>query len=212
MSIHLGDCLQGRGNVIRIKKHIITLLFLYPGLLISRDFSQNIKMPELVPLTINGMQVSGSFNFLTPLDDAFLAVEMGLYSVKNDFSLALSFAFRPSPRKIRVKRSNRFYYQFNEERYIATILAGKLIHLNSHFWGELTGGAGLQFGKYQGTSLAVEQKNEIQPIAGLNLLYRRDKFHVKLGYQYLALPNSGDHHIFIGLGANVQKYKWGGDS
>lgn len=154
-------------------------------------------------LTILDRTLIFEFNSITNFDDNFFTIQPGLFSEKINLSYSLLFGMRPKGRITRVKRSDHFYYQFKEDRYVLGAALEKRMQIKDRIWAGFNTGFSSSFGSYQGASLPVHAQWQIQPLLGTSLIYRWENTLIRVGYQYLNIPDSGNHNLLLGVTFNT---------
>ena len=137
------------------------------------------------------------FSVVTPFDDFLLSVTADALPMNQDFSYCGFFTMRPFAKKFRVPARDNVYFQFREHRFILGGTLRKSYVLGHKFQGTVSGGAGYSFGDYKGTSR--KPPKEWIPILGLSLLVPFDDSYIRMGYKYMQLPGSGNHHLELGF-------------
>lgn len=132
--------------------------------------------------------------------DLFVGMSGGLRLLRNHPLYAtLLFSVRPHKMTRFVERSTNSYYQFKEERYVLGIGLDESIWITELFGLFLFGGGGHTSGNFAGADYESEGGYLLTGGGGLFVDFWRGHVTLRLGYQYIRIPDVPSHRGYMAL-------------
>jgi hypothetical protein len=155
------------------------------------------KEPEKIK-TVPLMLISFDVNMNTR--DFFLGASGGLRLFRNHPLYAtLFFSARPYKMTRFVERSTNSYYQLKESRYALGIGLDESIWITELFGLFLFGGGGYTSGDFAGAAYESESEYLLTGGGGLFVDFWRGHATLRLGYQYIRIPDVPSHRAYMAL-------------
>lgn len=131
-------------------------------------------------------------------NDVFLGLSTGYNFKEIDLTFNVLFHGRPYGKKIRIKKSNNYYYQFIEHRYIMGISIDKLFSISENIYISISPGYGFSFGDYSGSK--QNPKTKSIPFASIGIQQNQNTINFEIGYQYVPVPNTVNNYLYLSIG------------
>ena len=138
------------------------------------------------------LSIGTSFN----IDDILLDSEIGLRFIEKNWAAYGLFFFRPYEKKVRVKQSDNYYYQYRAKQFGFGFTAERQFNI-ANFDLFIALGPVHRFGLFRGSS--------IRPEGGLTVIFKSglirhfNYLDLKLAYRYLDLPFISSHQVSVSI-------------
>lgn len=132
--------------------------------------------------------------------DFFVGMNIGLRLLRNHpLYAALFFSARPYKMTRFVERSTNSYYQFKEERYVLGIGLDESIWITDLFGLFLFVAGGHTSADFAGAAYESEEGYLLTGGGGLFVDFWRGHVTLRLGYQYIRIPDVPSHRAYMAL-------------
>ncbi len=142
----------------------------------------------------DGFVVSADANL--NMDDILLGLQLGAWLAEDKLSITGLFLVRPYEKRVQIKRSDNYYYQYREVRFGLGCNIEKQIHFRNIIF-YLSGGPLLSFGDFKGSSR--KPGGGLTPIVGAGIVKYFTNHSIMAGYQYINLPRTSHHFFKVSL-------------
>lgn len=144
--------------------------------------------------------VNLSFEMSFNTKDIFLGFDYNLYrNIEYLILFDMFFLFRPYRKTVFIEKSDNYYYQLKEHRFVAGLNVDKYFILIGSFGIYLSAGAGYTFGDFAGTEMFNAESKFIPTGGGGFVLNFSNNLYLKAGYQYLNVPDVPPNRMYFEL-------------